>query len=324
MFAWCWADFCNFCVFTIAVDCPDKGVTCPGDGNKQFFVQLYNAIGLTIVGQVAMPLLKASAGRLARVEGAFVHYFMKGDSAAVKSQKQFDDLATSFFGISIGWAWTSIAASECSLNLSPTCPKDFEFSSFLLFGLMVLLYILIAVVLYHNMMESYRLSKRCNLLLEVQDGNAKRIFASLDKDKDGQLAYRELEGYFTSAGLNEEPFTHAFHDLDHHTDGVVDGKVDMDDLMAHFKELMAQVKAGTYHPEESIALKMLESIDKHPEEDFDTAPPSTDPGTYIEMTEQHHNPLADRPPTDDAAGARVSPVSQNSRRRPNDFVPVEL
>jgi len=310
VFAWLWSDFVNFCTFTVSFGCPDGKPVCPGETTKQVFIQLYVALGLTLAGSTLLPWIRSSSAKLARVEGAFVHYFMPNDAEAVKSQKMFGELVTAFFGISIGWAWTALAASECSLDFSPTCPATFSFIRFVLFALMVSIYILVAGAVYHLMMRSFRLGNRCNLALEIQDGNGKRIFAELDADKNGRLDWDELTGYFQRAGLNEEPFTHAFHDLANHTDGVVDGTVTMDDLMAHFKELMVQVFEGTYHPDESIALQLIEKeaalqADMTAEMGIDADHPHGDTmrrrpvqqqssGTEVEMTSSAvTNPLRD-------------------------------
>jgi len=258
VFSWLWADFVNFIVFTAMFSCPDAGNTCPGNGSMQLWVQLYVALGLTLAGSTLIPVIRSSCEQLVRIDGAHVHYIMARDADTVKSQKTIETLMSAFFGIAIGWAWTAVAATECSLDATMTCPKDLTFLNFIGFGFMTSFYILIAAAVYHGMVSSHRLSKRCNLLLEIQDGNAKRIFKQLDKNVDGHLDENELDGYFVRSGLMEGPFLHAFHDLDHHADGIIDGRVSMDDLMAHFKELMNQVKNGSYHPDKSIALHILD------------------------------------------------------------------
>ena len=117
-------------------------------------MQIYVALGLTFAGATMLPVVKQGAERLARIEGAYIHYFMIHDKDSMESAKSFDSLVSAFFGIAIGWSWTAIAASECALGLSWTCPKEFTFWNLLKFGIITMLYILVAVLLYHIMMEA--------------------------------------------------------------------------------------------------------------------------------------------------------------------------
>jgi len=281
VFSWLWSDFLVFCVFEVGFGC--VGGVCQGAPHTQFFVEIGYAMGLTLCALEFLPGLKEASARFKKLKKIYIATFLLSDKEAVQVQMVFDNLVVSFCGIAIGWAWTSPAATECnSLTLSPTCPKENTPASFLLFFAVTILYVFICVWIYHAMMENYRLHLRCNLILNIQDNSAARVFKTLDTNGDGKLSYDELFAFFEEAGIHSDVFMHAFFDLDHHTNG--DDSVHVNDLMEQFERLLRLVRDEKYSADHSVLVRA------HEEGLHIKAPHDPDVNLHanIRRTQEHH------------------------------------
>ena len=183
-----------------------------------------------------------------------VQVFLLEDTEYVAESHVQDEVTLSFCGIAIGWAWTNIAETECYAKFSYTCPKpsDINLGSMLLAAMMVLIYYSIALIVYHRMMEGFRLKGRCRKVVSIEDGNGQRLFSGMDKyddDGDGVLDKAELEAYIMGEGLNVEPFLQAAARVDQR-DGIITGDVSIEELMEECDFLMDKIKAGDYIPGE--------------------------------------------------------------------------
>jgi len=167
--------------------------------------------------------------------------------------------------IGIGWSWTALVASECHLNVSYTCPTEINFFTFVMYFVMSVLYILLCGLGFHYLQENYRLHMRADMLINISEGYSKGVFSHLDKDKDGDIGGEDLYEYIMTTGINPEPFMHAFHDIDVAEDGHQDHEVDIPQLMAQFTQLMEEIRRGSYSPESSLAVHVLDTMLEHDE-----------------------------------------------------------
>jgi len=251
VFAWLWSDFVIWCVFNVGLGCKNP-FNCKNH-STEFFGQIVFAIGLTAASLVVVPGFKKSSAMLAALDNHYIKCFMINDKNLFKLTLIQDDLIVSYFGISVGWAWTFPAATECKLlNLSPTCPATFDTWTMILYVGQVIVYLVVCCFVYHSMMEDRRLSLRCNLLLNIQDGQANRVFKSLDADGDKTLSYREYKDFFDETGLEVGPFLHTYEDVDHHTHG--DDSVSVEQIATHLKRMLHLVQQKEYKTDESILL----------------------------------------------------------------------
>ena len=173
------------------------------------------------------------------------------DKGFLANQAITDELTLKFCGIAIGWSWTNVAVTECAMTFTLTCPES-TFENYVWYAVNVLAYYIVAIKIYHDMMEGHRLANRCRKVIAIEDGNGVRIFSSMkdhDEDDDGLLNKKELETFITAEGINVEPFQQAAARVDA-KDGVVDGEVTVDDLMTELEVLIRQIKSGEYIPGE--------------------------------------------------------------------------
>ena len=248
VFSWGMSNLGYFLVFTIGWDCEPLSAKCTGRIQLQFIVQLYYAIGLTFVAIKAVPALKEEQQMMRRLNPNCIKVFMDQDKDFVLRENIKSQLIVTGFAITIGWAWTEIAATECEGGFSFTCPSDQTFGSFLVYFLMVMVYFFLAVALYHSMMETQRLANRCRKVISIEDGNGARLFSDImkdDVDGDGLLDKQELEAFIEAEGLNAEPFLQAAAICDK-KDGIITGDVEMDELMEECNKLLVKIKDGTY------------------------------------------------------------------------------
>ena len=251
VYAWCWSNFGYFIVFRVGFNCKVLSAICPGQEETQFFAQLYYAMGLTMVCKSAIPSMKAASAMMNRLNAHVVEAFLVDDKDFLGDQMISDELTVSFCGIAIGWAWTNIAVTECSSNISATCPVDQTVLNFCYYFLTIIIYLFVAIALYHNMMEGNRLANRCRKIISIEDGNGARLFSSIhehDEDDDGYLDREELINYIDAEGIATDPFVTAAASLDAKEHNP-DGKVTVVELMDELEILMVAIKKGEYTPD---------------------------------------------------------------------------
>merc|ERR1712178_341325 len=120
---------------------------------------------------------------------------MKSDASAIKSTDVLDTIIVAYFGIAVGWGWTMFSSAQCNLNISPICPNDLTVSSFLYYLLVHCIECAVCITAFHAFMEHQRLFSRGFQVLCIEDGNAKRLFKSIDEDGDGRISKEELMNF---------------------------------------------------------------------------------------------------------------------------------
>jgi hypothetical protein len=181
-----------------------------------------------------------------------IEVFLLDDADHVAETHVQDDVTLAFCSIAIGWAWTNLAETECYAHFSYTCPTETTFESLFLALLMVVGYYIVALYVFHRMMEGFRVKGRCRKVVSIEDGNGSRLFSDMDKfdeDADGVLDKAELTAYIAGEGLNVEPFLQAAAMVDQR-DGIITGDVSIHELMEECDTLMDKIKAGKYIPGE--------------------------------------------------------------------------
>ena len=250
VFSWCWSNFGYYCVFTVGYSCPIMGAKCGREYEKTFFIQFGYAVFFTMACVLALPDIKQGSALMKRLNVHSIEVFLVDDHDFVLESHVKDEVIVSFCAINIGWAWTNIAETECRGRFSYTCPSDDElnYGTLGLNAIMVFVYYVVSIMVYHGMMESHRLKNRCRKVISIEDGNGARLFSGMDKydeDGDGVLDKSELEEYIAGEGLNVEPFLQAAAMVDQR-DGIITGDVSIDELMQECDTLMDKIKAGDY------------------------------------------------------------------------------
>ena len=94
--------------------------------------------------------------------------------------------------------------------------------------------------IYHRFEESSRYSRRVHKVTQIEGGNVDEVFEGIDHNEDGKISREELYEYLVMEGLDSEIFLKAYDELDMQ-DGVRDGEVNLNDLMAHFEALVTAI-----------------------------------------------------------------------------------
>ena len=150
VFAWCMSNYGYFLVFTVGFDCAVLSAKCGVRIETQFLVQLYYSVILTFVAIKAVPALKEEQQMLSRLNQNCIKVFMHHDKDFMMREKIKTQLMVIGFGITIGWAWTEIAATECQAQFSLTCPSEKTFGTFLLYFIMVIIMCFLDSITYCN------------------------------------------------------------------------------------------------------------------------------------------------------------------------------
>jgi len=242
VFAWAWANFFYVCFYRVCFDCKAALGGPYKCGPGTIFMNIYYAIGITVLAILVVPAMKDSAGQLKKVGAFYTDSLLTGDKARIKFKVISDDLLISFFGIAIGWAWTGIMSTECRSNITPSCPATMrDFGNIIAYLVTVICFLAITVYAYHSFIEGYRLAERANKVIAIEEGNAKGLFKGADADASGTIDQAELEAFLDSSGIDKEIFVQAFKALDL-ADGTADGHCNIDDLMEEFGRVVHNLK----------------------------------------------------------------------------------
>lgn len=105
---------------------------------------------------------------------------------------------------------------------------------------MMCFYFALIILVYHQVMETYRLQKRSQIAVAMEQGSTKRLFHDCDKDGSGTISRKELEEHFEKNGLCPDLLTAAYDDIDME-DGTKDDEVSIDELMKGFRKHMRAI-----------------------------------------------------------------------------------
>jgi len=242
VFAWQLSDMLNLLYYELAFH-PTCSAPYTNCGDFTIWMNFWFACLLTLVGIVAVPILNRQENRQTVMSTSYGKTLLKDDKQNLTKTIVRHQLVDKFFGISIGWAWTKVAATECQQHKLLTCPQEVTGESTAYFLISLLGHCLVVCATFHAYMRKNRLDRRMLLMQAIETGNAKRIFKDADTDGSNSLSKTEMAQYLEKNGINAEIFVEAFDRVDA-MDGASDGECEFDTLVREFKKVMIEKARG--------------------------------------------------------------------------------
>jgi len=204
VFAWSWAGLFNDLYFSVIFGSDPAGAG--------IFPNLYFASAYTFIALQVVPAVKTKASTLRQLGEVYANNIMLKDREAIANTATNDELLINMLGVSVGWAWTNVAAAECATDVRPLgCPKEnLDVGLTIKYFCFAIMFILLTILAYHNYLESVRLADRASKVHATECGDGERFFKDADVDCSGTISRRELLHYLKVNGLDTEKFEEAF------------------------------------------------------------------------------------------------------------------
>lgn len=240
-FAWQWTQWGYEVYFHCIFNCPYPFTSC-GDATLEMWFGY--CVLITVAAYVAVPVLSLNARNIQHLDNFYSENLLPQDKLELGAYAIRESLFSKLFGIGTGWAYTNLVSVECSSDFSPTCPPDFNFWNVMVYLLTVLVYLVLAILIFHRTFFSLRLQARTNLVRMIEQQNTNSLFEEIDNDKDGYITLNELRTFLEDSGLDSRLFIQAFENVTQSQRSPQDNvcKVPVVELVREFTRTVEQLK----------------------------------------------------------------------------------
>ena len=148
-----WANVGYQWFYVACFDCKAPYTDC---GSMTIYLNFFYTGIITLLGTVVVPALWEDEHDMMNMPPYYVRSVMPKDERQLKLARVQNSVIESFFAVGIGWSWTTIFATECTQNWTPTCPDELTLSSVFLYLFFVVLYDMLYFLCPKNQFTSSR------------------------------------------------------------------------------------------------------------------------------------------------------------------------
>jgi len=261
---WAWAQFGFQLVYGQIFGCipASPANTACHDPYNILAISVGYAIVITWLAVNKIPKLNQSVIWTGRNTEKFARNLLRSDAWRMSETQSLNELLIKVLSFVIGVSWNVAAEDFCDVKALSTCPASASIHGLLVFFVTIGLIGLVLSWIHHRFCESARFFRRMNKVTQIEAGDGEAVFESLDKDKDGNISYRELTWFLQYEGLDSPLFMKAFDKLDNR-DGSRDGHVNGSALIETFEQLANDISGHEVHDLEAMLCERTSLVRTH-------------------------------------------------------------
>eukprot|EP00658_Telonema_sp_P-2_P077450 TRINITY_DN7007_c0_g2_i9.p1 TRINITY_DN7007_c0_g2~~TRINITY_DN7007_c0_g2_i9.p1 ORF type:complete len:326 (-),score=84.77 TRINITY_DN7007_c0_g2_i9:166-1005(-) len=203
----------------------------------------------------AVPKLQATAQTMQQLEESYGKTLCKNDKHLLRSQLITNQQFATFFSYGLGWGFTSVIATECKQHITPNCPESITASN-VFYSVVTTIVLIFGVFcsVSHAFLGGFRLRRRADMIVTIDQGCAHQLFGDIDNDSNGYITRDELSDFLTANGLESrgpDLFIQAYDTLaGQHEEGV-----GITELVRQFSQLISSAKQEKERDSQQVLLE---------------------------------------------------------------------